>query len=84
MDEIKATSPVAPNPYQDVSSQDIKVPVSVAPMLSGAWAARSSASFGLAAIEQQDRSFGDILTRADRALYEAKAQGRNRVVVAPS
>lgn len=39
-------------------------------------------SFGMASLEPGD-SLADLLRRADRALYEAKAQGRDRVAVAP-
>lgn len=39
-------------------------------------------SFGMASLERGD-SLADLLRRADRALYEAKAQGRDRIAVAP-
>ena len=37
-------------------------------------------SIGLARLSAMDRSISDVLVRADRALYEAKDAGRNRVV----
>lgn len=40
-----------------------------------------TASFGLTAIQLGDRSIHDTIARADEALYEAKARGRNRVCV---
>ncbi|ACV69121.1 ABC transporter substrate binding protein [Desulfohalobium retbaense] len=43
---------------------------------------RLSASFGVAEYQLSDNWEG-LLSRADTALYAAKAQGRNRVVVAP-
>jgi diguanylate cyclase (GGDEF)-like protein len=39
-----------------------------------------TATFGVAQL-QEDESAGDLLQRADRALYRGKGQGRNRVVV---
>lgn len=45
--------------------------------------ARLTASFGLAGWEQGD-SFDTLFKRADAALYRAKAQGRDRVIVAES
>lgn len=41
-----------------------------------------TASVGVACLSPDDGSFDQLLIRADRALYEAKAQGRNRVVLA--
>jgi diguanylate cyclase (GGDEF)-like protein len=41
-----------------------------------------TASIGVAIAEETDRSFGDVSKRADEMLYQAKAAGRNRVVVA--
>lgn len=40
---------------------------------------RITASFGLTAFAGADHSYQDILERADRALYQAKNSGRNRV-----
>lgn len=39
-------------------------------------------SLGVVAIEAQDESFRDTLKRADQALYQAKSEGRNRVITA--
>jgi diguanylate cyclase (GGDEF)-like protein len=36
-------------------------------------------SIGLATIQESDRSFDNLVQRADKALYSAKALGRNRV-----
>lgn len=42
---------------------------------------RITISIGLSQLECEEDSFPDILDRADEALYKAKQQGRNRLVV---
>ena len=42
----------------------------------------ATASIGVAAVSPADRSFEDMLRRADRALYRAKDTGKNRVILA--
>lgn len=38
-------------------------------------------SIGTTVVGDQDRTFEDVVSRADKALYRAKEQGRNRVVI---
>ena len=42
-----------------------------------------TASLGIACLEMNDTVDG-LIERADHAMYQAKASGRNRVVVAPT
>lgn len=39
-------------------------------------------SVGLSALNEDDKTIEQVLSRADKALYKAKDQGRNRVVIA--
>jgi len=39
---------------------------------------------GVAEVAAHDNEANDVLVRADAALYQAKAQGRNQVVLAPA
>ncbi|UAW97653.1 GGDEF domain-containing protein [Halopseudomonas nanhaiensis] len=43
---------------------------------------RITATFGLTAVQDEDKTIEDIVKRADRALYLGKQSGRNRVVTA--
>ncbi|WP_420142341.1 diguanylate cyclase [Sphingomonas sp.] len=43
---------------------------------------RVTASFGLAALREEDRDLHTLLGRADAALYRSKAEGRNRLTLA--
>jgi two-component system cell cycle response regulator len=53
------------------------------PMKAGAQALKLTCSAGVAELASSDISPDALLRRADAALYDAKHQGRNRVVVAP-
>jgi diguanylate cyclase (GGDEF)-like protein len=43
-----------------------------------------TASFGVAALRKEDLTLFNTLSRADKALYRAKSQGRNRVECEPA
>jgi diguanylate cyclase (GGDEF)-like protein len=51
--------------------------------LSGAHGAAVTASFGVASVPHTSQSLPDLLAAADAALYKAKQNGRNQVVMAP-
>jgi diguanylate cyclase (GGDEF)-like protein len=52
-----------------------------APLIADGMAVPMTVSVGVAALDQQDHKWEDILRRADEALYHAKQHGRNRVSV---
>jgi two-component system cell cycle response regulator len=56
--------------------------VADSPMTAGHRSWRLTCSAGLAELASSDRSHDALLKRADAALYDAKRQGRNRVIVA--
>jgi len=43
-----------------------------------------TASFGCVQFEAQDKTIDDLILRADECLYDAKRQGKNRVVISTS
>lgn len=56
--------------------------ISTAPVETPAATLEVRASFGVAALTPEDANLEAVVERADRALYLAKARGRNQVVVA--
>jgi diguanylate cyclase (GGDEF)-like protein len=51
--------------------------------LSNTHGATISASFGIASVPHTSQTLPDVLAAADAALYKAKQNGRNQVVMAP-
>ncbi|WP_028866250.1 sensor domain-containing diguanylate cyclase [Psychromonas aquimarina] len=49
--------------------------------ITGSWAGeiKMTVSIGIAALKETDSSFAALFSRADKALYKAKQQGKNRV-----
>lgn len=43
-----------------------------------------TASFGCTQLESRDTSLDDVVERADKALYQSKENGRNRVTAIPA
>jgi diguanylate cyclase (GGDEF)-like protein len=67
-----------------VLAERIRARLAIAPVALGAAATEltATASFGIATFNPADKDFAALLARADAALYEAKAAGRNRVAAA--
>jgi diguanylate cyclase (GGDEF)-like protein/PAS domain S-box-containing protein len=61
-------------------AQRLRATVADAEIAAQGYAIRVTASFGISDLAPEDHAMSDGLGRADRALYEAKAAGRNRVM----
>jgi diguanylate cyclase (GGDEF)-like protein len=62
-------------------AERVREVVEAAPLAVGGTAVTMTVSVGVAALEERDQKWEDILHRADEALYHAKQNGRNRVSV---
>jgi diguanylate cyclase (GGDEF)-like protein len=70
-------------PEQAVAAAErLRAAVAEAPFIDGAVRVPVTVSIGVATRRADDSALDAVLRRADRALYAAKAAGRNRVVVA--
>lgn len=73
-------------PHTDLSTargvvERIRQRVAAAPLRAGSNVVAVTASFGISRTRADDTGIDDVLGRADAALYEAKAAGRNRTCV---
>lgn len=64
-----------------VIAENLRTKIETSPVLFGDQEIRLTASFGVAML-QKDMTIDDFLAVADRALYQAKETGRNKVVTA--
>jgi len=62
-------------------AERVREVMEAAPLTVGGMAVTMTVSVGVAALEERDQKWEDILHRADEALYHAKQNGRNRVSV---
>ncbi|MBL8937041.1 MAG: GGDEF domain-containing protein [Archangium sp.] len=63
------------------AAERLRAALAATPLVHGDLRLELTASFGVTTLTRDDRSFDDLLRRADAALYRAKHEGRNRVVV---
>jgi diguanylate cyclase (GGDEF)-like protein len=78
-EEFLIVAPASP-PDEAISlAQRVIASISAEPMEDGNSSITVTASAGVAVISSDDAEADDLLRKADRSLYEAKASGRNRV-----
>lgn len=65
-------------------AERLRAAVQVLDVRSGGSPVPLTVSVGVTGATAADRSYDEVVRRADAALYEAKARGRNCVVVAPA
>lgn len=78
-EEFLIVAPASPSEEAVSLAQRVISAISDVPVEDGATSATITASAGVAMISKDDAEAEDLLRKADRLLYEAKAQGRNRV-----
>jgi diguanylate cyclase (GGDEF)-like protein len=65
-------------------AEQVRAVIAAAPVRTPDGQVLVTASFGVATVRSAQSGAQELIAAADRALYEAKAKGRNQVVVAPS
>lgn len=74
---------VMPNTTSNVAyalAEEIRIKCATEPLLTSAGAFTLTVSVGVSYLKETDNHFDQLIDRADKRLYEAKALGRNRVV----
>ena len=61
-------------------AEQLRATIAATPMITNAGPVHATTSIGIAQMRPSDRDIDALLARADAALYQAKHQGRNRVV----
>ena len=80
-DEFAVLLPAVEVEQARVAAVDLLAAIHSSSAVFGGKPLRITASIGVAAFESDDATAGELLTGADLAMYAAKAQGRDRVVV---
>lgn len=78
-EEFLIVAPASPAEEAVSLAERVIASISSEPMVDGNTSITVTASAGVAVIGGNDAEADDLLRRADRSLYEAKASGRNRV-----
>jgi len=78
-EEFAVLLPTADAAAAGQTAERLRLSIASADWAKVAGLSRVTASFGVAGVHLPDESLGESLARADRALYEAKHSGRDRV-----
>jgi diguanylate cyclase (GGDEF)-like protein len=78
-EEFLIVAPATPSDEALSLAQRVLLAINCVPMEDGTSSVTVTASAGVAVISNDDAEAEDLLRKADRSLYEAKALGRNRV-----
>jgi diguanylate cyclase (GGDEF)-like protein len=78
-EEFLIVAPASPSEEAVSLAQRVILAISSDPVEDGSSSVTVTASAGVAVISRDDAEAEDLLRKADRSLYEAKALGRNRV-----
>ncbi len=65
-----------------IAAEKLRAKLAATPCVHGDITLNLTASFGVAEYRTEDASLDALIKRADEAMYQAKQQGKNRVVVA--
>jgi diguanylate cyclase (GGDEF)-like protein len=82
-EEFACLLPNASRPGAVQAAERLRAAFAGTPIAIGETALTATVSVGVAASEGQGQDLADLLAAADKALYRAKANGRNRVELAP-
>jgi diguanylate cyclase (GGDEF)-like protein len=78
-EEFLLVLPQMPGEYAVERAEQLRNALAAAAVSYGASSIKATASFGVATFPQDGRTGDELIAAADRALYAAKAAGRNRV-----
>jgi diguanylate cyclase (GGDEF)-like protein len=78
-EEFLIVAPASPAHEAVTLAERIVLAIQQTTIEEGATQVNVTASAGVAVIRREDASIDELLRRADHALYQAKAKGRNRV-----
>ena len=80
-EEFVALLPKSPPEGSYLIAERIRKKLNKFPMTLGKKRVHFTVSAGISMMQERDNSFNDVLNRADKAMYRAKKNGRNQIVL---